>query len=131
MASEMVENCSQMKTEFNAQYPDTPYGFFDFITQDEEGFISEKQRQFKNALNTLYYHYSPEEFEELYTDFTKSCGQKNRINRRFINGVYGETRLKAIKRIYNTTRAFERNPEDTRDPRFVFVLQLWLDAWRS
>ena len=131
MTSEMAENCSQMKTEFNRQYPDTPYGFFDFITQDEKGIISEKHREFKNTLKTLYYDSTPEEFEELYNNFIKSGGQKNRINRRFIDGVYGETRLKAIKRIYNTTKVFERNPEDTRDPRFVFILQLWLNTWRS
>ena len=131
MASEMAENCSQMKTEFNTQYPDTPYGFFDFITQDEEGIISEKHQEFKNTLNKLYYHSTPEEFVELYNNFIKTGGQENRITRRFIDGVYGETRLKAIKRIYNTTRAFERNPEDTRDPRFVFILQFWLNTWRS
>lgn len=131
MASEMAENCSQMKSEFNTQYPDTPYGFFDFITQDNQGIISEKYLEFGNALNTLYYDSSPEEFEELYNNFIKTGRQENRITRRYIDGLYGETRLKAIKRIYNTTKAFERNPEDTRDPRFVFIRQLWLDTWRS
>ena len=111
MASGITENCCQMKTEFNKQYRDTPYALFDFISQDEEGIISTKHTEFGNELNTLYYHCSPEEFEELYNNFIKTDGQKNRINRRFIEGVYGETRLKAIKRIYNTTRAFERNPK--------------------
>ena len=131
MTSEMSKNFSHKNTEFNRQYPDTPYGFFDFISQDEEGIISVKHKEFENALNTLYYHSTPEEFVELYNNFIKTSGQENRIARRFINGVYGETRLKAIKRIYNTTRAFEKNPKDTREPIFVLVFLIWFNTWKS
>jgi len=117
--------------EFNKQYPDNPYGLFDFLTQDELGNISSKYTEFRNTLNALYYHSSPEDFETIYNNYIGTVGQKNHINRRFIGEVYGETRLKTIKRIYNTTKVLEENALDTRDPRFVFISLLWVNTWRS
>ena len=131
MKNKVLKNYSKINKEFNKQYQDTPYGFFDFITQDERGNISNKYQEFKNTLNMLYYDSSPEEFEKLYNNFIETGEKENYINRKFINGIYQETRLKAIKRIYNTTRAFERNPEDTREPIFVLVFLIWFNTWKS
>lgn len=118
--------CSQN----NSLEYDTVQNFFDFITLDEKGKIASEHHNFKNTINMLYHETTPERFETMYNLFL-TTELKNRQNRKFIRGYYGEERITCIKRIYNNTKKCEQNPKDTRDAYFIFVLKLWLEIWKK
>ena len=127
----MAVKTQNQSIEFNTRFPDTINGFLDYITQDENGEIASMHINFRNTLTNIYYNYTPEEFEILYNNFILNHANVNRINRRFLTCIYGETRLNTIKRIYNITKTCEMNEQDARDPRYIFTLQFWLNTWRS
>ena len=109
---------------------DTVQNFFDFITLDETGEITSKHHNFKSTIHMLYHETTPERFETMYSLFL-TTELKNRQNRKFIRGYYGEERITCIKRIYINTKKCEQNPKDTRDPCFIFILKLWLEIWKK
>lgn len=115
---------------FRNLFPDTFDGFINYITQDENGGIMQDHSRFNEALHTIYYHMTPEEFCNQYENFVNTLRPQERFYRNFLHGHNYETTENCIKRIYNKTQGSHADPQDIRDPRFIFVLNTWLELWR-
>ena len=133
MNMEQSQNEIQVLTSdndnFSNLYPDTFQGFINFITQDRIGQITQHHRRFNNALYTIYYNMTPGEFYNAYINFLNMINIRERYYRNFLVGFPNETIENCIQRIYNKTHGSHNNPEDHRDPRFVFAMNLWLELW--
>ena len=106
-------------------FPDTLYGFLNFITQDETGVFS-KYKNFEKSLKNLYYHTNPNEFCESYKIFVEE--KKNDSNRKYLCG--DDKKIKTIiEGIYKIVKSCEKDPSDNRPPYFIFGLILWLNIW--
>ena len=114
---------------FRNLFPDTFHGFINYITQDENGRITQRYNSFNNALDTIYYHMTPQQFCNQYENFVIHLHQHQRFYHNFLHGYNYETTENCIQRIYNKTHDSHNNPEDYRDPRFVFAMNLWLELW--
>jgi len=115
---------------FRNLFPDTIYGFINFITQDENGVITQIHDRFNDTLHTIYYYMTPEHFYNHYISFINMLPRHERWYRNFLHGYQNETVNNCIQRIFNKTRGEHANIEDNRDPRFIFVLNIWLELWR-
>ena len=115
---------------FRNLFPDTFQGFVRYITQDENGEITLNHNMFNNALNTIYYNMTPKEFCNQYEIFVNTLEPQERFYRNFLRGRNYETKENCIERIYNKTQGSHADPQDNRDPRFVFSLNIWLELWR-
>lgn len=114
---------------FRNLFPDTFEGFINYITQDENGGITQNYTMFNEALHIIYYHMTPQQFCNQYETFVNRLNPRERFYRNFLHGRDYETTENCIKRIYNKTQGSQANHEDNRDPRFVFVMNIWSELW--
>lgn len=115
---------------FRNLFPDTFEGFINYITQDEHGEIFQFYQLFNNSLQTIYYNTTPEQFYHQYINFVNNLHPREQFYRNFLHNRQHETIENCIQRIYNLTRGSHADPEDNRDPRLVFVLNIWSELWR-
>ena len=71
---------------------------------------------------------TPQQFCNQYENFVIHLHQHQRFYRNYLS-MRDETTENCIQRIYNKTHDSHNNPEDHRDPRFVFAMNLWLELW--
>lgn len=114
---------------FRKIFPDNFEGFINYITQDENGGIIQKYRMFNEILHIIYYHMTPEQFCNQYEYFVNHLDPSERFHRKFLHNNNNQTIQNCIERIYIKTRDSHANPQDNRDPRFVFVLNIWFELW--
>ena len=126
--SQQKENVCPQENENEFEYTDTLDGFLDFITQDTHGRFGTVYHNFENCLRNAYYDMQPENFFNIYKNFINLFDGCCQCDRAFLEGS-DEKILYNIKQVYNEAKEVEQNPDDTREPYFVFGLILWLLIW--